>query len=413
MEAVAHAADGGGFALGHGELGHHGLDGGHLVAAAEGHEHRARADGGVKPLAQALLAADVQVCGHAFHLLRKGFARERHRRYLRVHDQRAGVLLRAVGIQELAADIHDGMTLPRHPQARLLRDLGHHGGFEVFRVGIADEGFGVLRRDHHRHALLALGNGQLRAVQALVLAGHAVEVNVQTIGQLADGHAHAACAKVVAALDQPRHLALAEEALELALHDGIALLHLGAAGFQTLHLVHLGAARRAAAAVAAGAPAQKDDHIAGRGLLTAHVTLRGRAHHRADLQPLGRVAGVVHLVHQPGRQTDLVAVGAVSLRGGGDELSLGQLARHGVGHGHQRVRRAGHAHGLIDVGAARQRVADGPADTGGRAAEGLNLGGVVVRLVFEHEQPRLFAPGHVHVDLDGAGVDLLALVQVA
>ena len=304
------------------------------------------------------------------------------------------------------------MALPRHPEARLLRNLGHHGGFEVFRVGVADEGLGVLRREHHRHALLALGDGQLRAVQPLVLAGHAVQIDAEPVGQLADGHAHAARAEVVAALDQARHPALAEEALELALHHGVALLDLCAAGFQAFQLVNLGTARRAAAAVSAGAPAQQDDHIAGLGLLAAHVALRGCAHHRADLQALGRVAGMVHLVHQPGRQADLVAVGAVALGGGGDELSLGELARHGVGHGHQRVRRAGHAHGLIDVGAPRQRVADGPADTGGRAAEGLNLGGVVVRLVFEHEQPRFLAARHVHVDLDGAGVDLLALVKV-
>ena len=412
MEAVAHTADGGGFALGHGELGHHGLDGGHLVAAAKGHEHRARADGGVKALAQALLAADVQIPGHVPELFGEGFARERHRGHLRVRDQRAGMLFRAVGVQELTADVHDGVALPRHPEPRLLRDLGHHGGFEVFRVGIADEGVGVLRRDHHRHALLALGDGQLRAVQPLILAGHAVQVDVQAVGQLADGHAHAARAKVVAALDQPRHLALAEEALELAFHDGVTLLHLSAAGFQALHLVHLGAARRAAAAVAAGTPAQKDNHIAGRGLLTAHVALRGRAHYRADLQTLGRVAGVVHLVHQPGRQADLVAIGAIPCGSSGHELALGELARHGLGHGHQRVRRAGHAHGLIDVRTARQRVADGAADAGGRAAEGFNLGGVVVRLVFEHEQPRFLAARYVHVDLDGAGVDFLAFVQI-
>ena len=65
---------------------------------------------------------------------------------------------------------------------------------------------------------------------------------------------------------------------------------------------------------------------------------------------------------------------------------------------------AGHTHGLIDVAAAGQRVADGAADAGGRAAEGLDLGGVVVGLVLEQEQPVLVLAVHVALDLDGAGV---------
>ena len=66
----------------------------------------------------------------------------------------------------------------------------------------------------------------------------------------------------------------------------------------------------------------------------------------------------------------------------------------------------------MDVGSARQRIADTAADTGGRAAEGLDLGGVVVGLVLEHEQPVLLLAVHGGGDVDGAGVDLLALVQL-
>ena len=53
-----------------------------------------------------------------------------------------------------------------------------------------------------------------------------------------------------------------------------------------------------------------------------------------------------------------------------------------------------------------------PVNAGGRAAEGLDLGGVVVGLVLEEEQPVLEGAVDVNLDLDGAGVDLLGLVEV-
>ena len=67
---------------------------------------------------------------------------------------------------------------------------------------------------------------------------------------------------------------------------------------------------------------------------------------------------------------------------------------------------------LVDVGPAGQGIPDAAADAGGRAAEGLDLRGVVVGLVLEHQQPVLPAAVHLGGDVDGAGVDLLALVQL-
>ena len=66
----------------------------------------------------------------------------------------------------------------------------------------------------------------------------------------------------------------------------------------------------------------------------------------------------------------------------------------------------------MDVGTAGERIADAPADAGGRAAEGLDLGGVVVRFVFEHQKPVLLLAVHHGGYMDGAGVDLLALVEL-
>ena len=113
-----------------------------------------------------------------------------------------------------------------------------------------------------------------------------------------------------------------------------------------------------------------------------------------------------------GGKADLVAVGGIARGGGGGQFALGQLARQRLVHGGTGVAAAGDAHGLVDIGPAGERVADGAADAGGRAAEGLDLGGVVVGLVLEHEQPVLLLAVYIHGNVDRAGVDLLALIQV-
>ena len=173
----------------------------------------------------------------------------------------------------------------------------------------------------------------------------------------------------------------------------------------------LGGAGGAADAVAPGAAAEQDDLVAGRGALAAHMAGGSRAHHGADLHALGHVAGVVELGGLAGGQADLVAVGGVAGRGGGDELALRQLAGDGLGDGYGGIGCAGDAHCLVDVAAARERVADRAAHAGGRAAEGLDLGGVVVGLVLEEEQPVLVLAVDVHGHAHGAGVDLLGLVK--
>ena len=175
----------------------------------------------------------------------------------------------------------------------------------------------------------------------------------------------------------------------------------------------LAGAGGAAAAVPAGAPTQQHHLIPGDGAQAAHVFHRRRAHHRADLHALGGVAWVIDLIHVGGGQADLVAVGAVACGGGGDQLALGQLAGQGILHRAGGVRRTGDPHGLVHVAPAGQGVPDGAADAGGRAAEGLDLGGVVVGFVLKQQEPLFPAAVQlVHRQFDGAGVDLLGLVQV-
>ncbi len=164
-------------------------------------------------------------------------------------------------------------------------------------------------------------------------------------------------------------------------------------------------------AVAARAAAQQDDLVArGRGL-TAHMVGGSGRDDRADLHALGHIAGMVDLVDLAGGQTDLVAVRRITVGRRGDEFALGELALKRLIDRRVRVGGARDAHRLIHVGAPRERVADAAADAGGRTAERFDLGGVVVRLVLEEEQPVLVFAVHVDLHLDGARVDLLGLVE--
>ena len=55
-------------------------------------------------------------------------------------------------------------------------------------------------------------------------------------------------------------------------------------------------------------------------------------------------------------------------------------------YGERQVAAARHAHRLMDVSAAGERVADAAADAGSSATERFDLGGVVVCFVLEHQQ---------------------------
>jgi len=98
--------------------------------------------------------------------------------------------------------------------------------------------------------------------------------------------------------------------------------------------------------------------------------------------------------------------------GGGDDFLLRQLTRQSLFPRNSGISGAGDAHGLIDVRAAGQGVADCSAQAGGRAAERFDFSGMVVGLVFEHQKPFFFNAVDVHVDFHRAGVDFLAFVQI-
>ena len=90
--------------------------------------------------------------------------------------------------------------------------------------------------------------------------------------------------------------------------------------------MRLGGTGGSAAAVSSGPSAQKYDDIARVGSLANHVLSRSRAHDSANLHTFCHIARMIDLIYQSGGQTDLVAVGAVTLRRTHSELSLRELA---------------------------------------------------------------------------------------
>ena len=144
------------------------------------------------------------------------------------------MLDRAVRVEERARKVGDRLSAPVHDHAGAFGDDGHAVGLQVFGLRGSDELFLVLRRDDDRHALLRFGDRKLGAVQTLVLLAHGVKLDGKAVGQLADGDRHAARAKVIAALDEARHLAVSEQALDLALFGRVALLHFACHGGKRL-----------------------------------------------------------------------------------------------------------------------------------------------------------------------------------
>ncbi len=153
---------------------------------------------------------------------------------------------------------------------------------------------------------------------------------METVRELADGNRNTARAEVVAAFDELCCVGVAEQSLQFALFGRVALLHFRTALLQGRKLVGFGRACCTAAAVTACSAAQKHDDVAGGGDFAAHVLCGSRADYRADFQTLGNIAVVIKLIDLPRGKTDLVAVGAVACRRGGNQLSLRELTRHGV-----------------------------------------------------------------------------------
>ena len=324
--------------------------------------------------------------------------------------------MRAVGVQKRPRQIHDFLSSPFEHQTGFPGDYRHRHRLQIFLRGITEECIYVFRRYHHSHTLLRLGDRKLRPVQTRILFRHLVQIHNKPVRQLTDRHRHTARAEVVTFLDQTAHFLTSEQPLYFSLRGRVAFLHLRAARINGFLRVHLGGTCGAAAAVAPGSAAQKDNDIVRVGIFPDHIFSRRRTHHRADLHALRHIIRVINLFDQPGRQTDLVTVGRIPVGCAAHQLFLGQLSFQRIRHRHRRIRRAGHAHRLIDIPPAGKGIADRAAEARCRTAERLNLRGMVVGLILEKYKPLLrhgaIAVVHLHRHHHRAGVNLVGLLHI-
>ena len=324
--------------------------------------------------------------------------------------------MRAVCVEEGAADIDDILAAPGQNQIWFLRHDRERRCLQILLRRIGEELIPVLRRHDDRHALLGLGDGKLRSIKTLILFRNQVKIHPESVRKLSDRDGDTSRAEVIALLDHVRGLRPAEQTLQLPLRRRIALLDLRAAGGEGFHGMRLGCAGRAADAVPAGPPAEKDDDVARFRASADDRASRCRAEYGADLHTLCHIIRMINFPDMSGSKTDLVPIGGIAVSRLSYNLLLRQLALQCLGHRDSRICRACDTHGLIDVAAPGERIADRAAETGRRAAERLDLRRVVVGLVLEKHQPllRLRSSSVVRLNRDdhGAGIVFLRLLHV-
>ena len=420
IEAIGHRRSGSRFSLDHRKFRRHSLLRRHLVLAAEGHQDRARADGGVETLRQSLLRADIEArkilepCGIKVFTALLDLFRQTGKIPILViglDNFRLDMLTNAVRREKFSREIHDRLPAPTHDETRFLGNRRDFRRFEIFLVRRLDERGDILHREHDRHTFLGFGNRQFSAVKPFVFFWHGVEIDGKPVGQFADGDGDAARAEVVAPLNHPRNLGTTEQTLDFSLGRRITLLHFRAAFRQGINRVLLRRARCAAAAVTPCTTAHEHHHIPWLRALPHDVFFRRGGNDSADFHALRHISGMVDLRHLSRRETDLVAVGTVSGGRLPRDFLLRQFARPCILQRRARVRRAGQPHRLIDIGTPGQRVADCAAETSGRAAERLDLRRMVVCLVLEHHKPFFRLAVMVRVHDNRAGIDLLRSVK--
>ena len=176
--------------------------------------------------------------------------------------------------------------------------------------------------------------------------------------------------------------------------------------------MRLGGAGGSADPVAAGPSAQQNDHVAGSGRSPEHVASGSSAHNRPDFHPFRDIVRMVDLFHIACRKTDLIAIGTVAVRRFAHQLFLRKLALHRILYGRCRIRRASHAHRLVDVSSPGERIADRPSEACGGAAEGFDLRRMIMSLVLEIDQPLFCFSVDFNRHHDGAGVNLIRLLLI-
>ena len=138
---------------------------------------------------------------------------------------------------------------------------------------------------------------------------------------------------------------------------------------------------------------------------------RRSADNGTDFHAFSYISRVIELRDLTRCKTNLVAVRRVSGCRRADDGALRKLAGERFGYGNRGVCRAGYTHGLIDIAASGERIADGSADTRCRAAKRFNLGGVVMSFVLKEKKPVFIMAVDVDLYFNGAGIYLFGLIQ--
>ena len=168
----------------------------------------------------------------------------------------------------------------------------------------------------------------------------------------------------------------------------------------------------AAAAVTPCSATQQNNDIAVNRAFSAYIFRRCCRDYCADFHSLCHIAFVIEFIYLSCCQTNLVAVGAIACCRCGNNLSLGQLAAQCFGNGCQGVACTCHTHCGIYIGTTAQRVTNGTAYTGSRAAKGFDFCGMVMGFIFKQQQPFFCFAFYVYINFHSAGIDFLGFIQL-
>ena len=116
------------------------------------------------------------------------------------------------------------LAAPADAESAMVSDVGHIA-LEVSLSATMKKSMSALPRTPFAPGIPRSPFG---AIEAIVFLGHLVEIDLETVRDLSDGHRDASGSEVVADLDAPRKFGVTKQTLDLTFGGGIALLDLGA-----------------------------------------------------------------------------------------------------------------------------------------------------------------------------------------
>ena len=150
------------------------------------------------------------------------------------------MLVRSVGVEELAGNIYYLVAVPVHNESRFLSDLSHLNTLKILFSCEPHEFVSVRCGNDTCHSFLRFGDGKLSTVESVIFLRDCIKVYLKAISQLADSNTYTACTEVIALLDQTCSISVPEQSLYLTFFRSITLLYLGAACLDRMRVMCLG-----------------------------------------------------------------------------------------------------------------------------------------------------------------------------